>query len=189
MQKTLIIWHRFGKEHGEDEFRVNSPEIIAQNLKNKVDKFNQTPASDWCWWQLSDDILIETSRPGKNPNVLYYYLIKKHILIVQNTTIPHLGPDWTWYVHIGDTRWHPELNAYVFQDLFVDVLVHKDNQTHTVVDLDDFAKAIDLGLITLKKSAHILRHTQNLVNTLQADQFPPPELASYRTQLTQAGLL
>lgn len=189
MEKTLIVWHRFGKEHGEDNFQVNSPEVIAQSLKNKVDKFSQTAPSDWCWWKISDDLLVEKNRPGKDPNVLFYHLIKHHVLIIENATHPDLDADWTWYVHIGDTYWHPDLNAYVFQDLFIDVLVHKNNHAHTVVDLDDFAYAIEIGLITPNQSAHILRQTQNLINTIQAKQFPPPELATCREQLAQAGLL
>lgn len=189
MQKTLIIWHRFGKEHREESFKVNPPDIIHQDLKQKAEKFHQTPASDWRWWQLSDDLLIEKGRPDKNPNTLYYYLIKKHWLIIENASLPKLGPDWAWYIHIGDTQWHSDLNAYVFKDLFLDVWVHKNNQIHTVVDMDDLAKAIDINLITAQQSSHILRQTQTLLDTIQQKQFPPPELSWCREQLIKAGLL
>ena len=32
MRKTLIVWRRTGKEHGEDAFRVNPPAVIGGRI-------------------------------------------------------------------------------------------------------------------------------------------------------------
>ena len=187
-KKTLIVWRRTGKEDREDEtFKVNPPEVVRQSLIDKRDKFSQTSDDNWTWWYFNDELIVERNRPGNDPNVLYYHLPKRQWIIVENATIAHLGPDWTWYVHIGDTAWDDDLDCWVFTDLFIDVLVHRDCRTHTIVDMDDLAQAIDVGLAPPKQVAHILRHTQILIETIQSGNFPPPEILPCREILRQQG--
>ena len=114
---------------------------------------------------------------------------KRHLIIVENATIAHLGPDWTWYIHIGDTAWDNALNCWVFTDLFIDVLLHRDCHTHTLVDMDDLAQAIDIGLAPPEQVARILRHTQTLIKTIQSGNFPPPEILPCREELSKQGLV
>ena len=140
--------------------------------------------------KFSANLLVEKNRLGRgNPNVLYYHLPKKHWIIVENATISHLGPDWTWYVHIGDVNWNPSLDCWIFTDLFIDILVHRDCRTHTLVDMDDLAQAIDVGLAPLSQVTHILRHTQTLIDSIQSGDFPPPEIMPCREALRQQGLV
>ena len=190
MQDTLIVWRRTGKEHGEDTgFRVNPPEVIDANLRRKADDFRRSPASEWSWWRFSEDLLVERNRPGDDPHVLYYHLPQRHCMVVENATIPRLGPDWTWYVHIGDLDCRDDLDCWVFTDLFIDILVHRDCRTHTRVDLDDLAQAIDSGLATQALAGRILRHTQTLIDTIQAGDFPPAEILPCRELLRRRGLV
>jgi hypothetical protein len=189
-KKTLIVWRRTGKEHREDTgFTVNTPEVVKESLITKRDKFQQTSEADWSWWQFNDDLLVEKNRPGNDPNVLYYHLLKYHWIIVENATIAHLGSEWTWYVHIGDTVWDKNLDCWVFTDLFIDVLVHRDCRTHTLVDMDDLAQAINIGLALPNRVAHILHHTQTLVETIHSGNFPPPEILPCRDELRKQGLV
>ena len=49
--KTLVIWWRFGKEHGKgDGFGVNPPTIIEQHLDAKAAHFRNTPDEQWRWF-------------------------------------------------------------------------------------------------------------------------------------------
>ena len=187
---TLIVWRRTGKEHGEDTgFRANPPEIVDASLRRKADDFRRAPPSEWSWWRFSDNLLVEKNLPGGDQQVLYYHLPERHCMIVENATIPRLGPDWTWYVHMGDLEWRSDLECWVFTDLFIDVLVHRDCRTHTLVDLDDLAQAIDIGLLTPDRASGTLRHAQTLIDTIRSGDFPPPQILSCRETLHRRGLV
>ena len=162
MRETLIVWRRTGKEHRENAgFQRNSPDVVEASLRAKVEDFRSVAADTWSWWQIDDQLLIEKNRPGvdwpRADEVLCYHLPDQHLLIVENAHHPQMGPEWSWYVHIGDHQWRPDLGVWVFTDLFVDILVHQDRRQHTIVDLDDLAEAVDLGIITPAQASHTLR--------------------------------
>ena len=90
-------------------------------------------------------------------------------------------PQWTWYIHIGQTQFDPDLGAWVFKDLFADVLLQADCRTHTLLDLDDLAQATEIGLVTSSQTASILRDTQALINLIGQGNFPSPELQNRQT--------
>ena len=46
-QKTLIDWWRYGKEHEEEDFRVNPPEVVAAHLDRKIAAFRTQPDGEW----------------------------------------------------------------------------------------------------------------------------------------------
>ena len=187
MENTLIVWRRTGKEHGEDAgFRASPPEVIDASLRRKVDESRLSPASEWSWWRFSDSLLVEKNRPDGDPNVLFYHLPERHCMIVENATMPRLGPDWTWYVHIGDLEWRSDLKCWVFTDLFIDVLVHRDCRTHTLVDL---AEAIDIGLITADQAGSTMRYAQTVIDTIRSGDFPPQEILPCREALRCQGLV
>lgn len=178
MEKALIVWHRFGKEHREDaQFRRNPPELVQAGLQAKAEKFRRTPPEKWCWWRVSDDLLLEKPGGGHHygPDTRIYYLPKRNWVIIENI---HLAdrPQWTWYIHIGQTRFDPDLGAWVFKDLFADVLLQADCRTHTLLDLDDLAQATEIGLLTSNETASVLRDTQALIDLISQGHFPPLEL-------------
>lgn len=194
MQETRIIWRRTGKEHGEDDgFRLNPPEVVEASLQRKAETLDRVTPETWSWWQVDETLLIEKNRPGedwpRSDSVLHYHLPDLHLLIVENAYIRRLGADWTWYVHVGDHEWRSDLGVWVFTDLFVDILVHSDLRQHTVVDLDDLARALELGIVSQEKGQEILRHTQALVDRIMTGRFPPDVIKPWRGRLGARGLI
>jgi hypothetical protein len=181
MEKTQIIWRRFGKEHGEDdEFRNNPADLVKAGLRAKAEASAQTPPDQWRWWCQDSDLLVEKPY-GKNfgPDSAIHYLPRQDWIIVENIHLPR-QPQWTWYVHIGKIEFSVDLNTWVFTDLFVDVLVQADGKTHTVVDLDDLGRAVQIGLIDTTATTHILQRTQTLLDLIGAGDFPPVEIEPSR---------
>ncbi len=194
MKDTLIVWRRTGKEHGENTgFRLNPPDVIENSLRVKVEDSRSVDPQTWSWWQVDDELLIEKNRPGvdwpRATEVLYYHLPAQHCLIVEKAFNRRMGADWSWYVHIGDHEWRADLEAWVFTDLFADILVHQDGKQHTVVDLDDLAEAVELEIVTLQKAAETLHHTQSLVDSIVAGEFPPNKIRPWRQHLQDQGLI
>lgn len=191
MQNTLIVWRRTGKEHGEDTgFQLNSPELVDASLREKVDLLRSpSPDQDWSWWQLGDGLLVEKNLPGGDPQVLYYHIPQWRCMIVENATIPRMGPDWPWYIHIGDHEWRADLECWVFTDHFIDIFVHHDGRTHVMVDLDDLASAIDIGIVSADRASGILRDAQNVSDSIRDGDFPPSEILPIRDILRQWGLV
>ena len=89
---------------------------------------------------------------------------------------PVLGPNWPWYIDIGTTEFRADLDAWVFKDLFVDIIVQHDNISHSVLDLDDLAEVHSLGLVGGKEVEDILRSTQVLLDIIRSAEFPPEEI-------------
>ena len=42
LQKVRIVWRRTGKEHGEDSFQVNPPEVVEKPILSKIEQINNT---------------------------------------------------------------------------------------------------------------------------------------------------
>ena len=137
MNKTLAAWRRFGREHGEDQgFRVNSADVVRAHIESRVAYFRETADDQWRWWQVNDDLIIEKPVATGGADTIIYYLPAKQIMILENPSFSSL-PDWPWYVHMGTTEFDEKLDAWIFTDLFVDVIVKEDCQTHSIMDLDD----------------------------------------------------
>lgn len=171
MDQTLIIWRRFGKEHGENSgFRVNPPETVQQHLQNKAVSFRTTPEADWRWWQVDEHLLLEIT-PG-SPQT-YFYLPEQRWVLVHYPEGLSIGPEWSWYIHIGDISYDERFACWVFTDLFADAIVQEDGRTHSMLDLDDVGTAYTLGLITADMMVSILTDTQRLIDEIRAGNFPP----------------
>lgn len=65
--------------------------------------------------------------------------------------------------------------------------MNEDNRTHSILDLDDLAHALEIGLIDQQQATRILRSTQELVNLIRDGGFPPRELLDCRPQLEELG--
>ncbi len=185
MKKTQIVWRRTGKEHGEDSFRINSPTVVDEHIRGKVESIRTTPDQDWRWWQLSDEVLVEIPEPSKHykPSTRIYYLPKRHCVAIADLRFGGFRrerqswePELYWYVHIGAIEFDPAYGAWVFSDLFSDVLASRDGLIYRIKDLDDVAEVMRLGLIDKEKTAFILERTQDLIETMRKNEFPYPEL-------------
>jgi hypothetical protein len=181
--RTLVVWRRLGKEHGEGRgFKANPPDVVFAHIQQKAEAFRQTPDDDWRWWRVSDELIVERPFPatGFGPNSVIYYLPRQNWAIIENACFPRLGPDWPWYVHIGSTCFEEAHSCWVFTDLFCDVVVQRDLRTHSVMDLNDLGRALDSGLITGVQLSAALDSTQVLVDMIRAGGFPPAELVQGR---------
>jgi len=176
MKKTMVVWRRLGKKHGEDSgFRLNSSEVVSAHIRSKVEAFRGTPADDWRWWQASEEVIVEKPLAGVGfgPNTIIYYLPHRNWVIVEDADLPGR---WSWYVHIGDITYDQDHSVWVFTDLFCDVIVKKDKSTHSVLDLDELGKALEMGLIANAQMTRILTDTQKLIDLVRSGGFPPMEL-------------
>ena len=179
MKKTLVVWRRFGKEHGEGpEFKVNSPEVVSAHIRKKTEAFRKTNDDDWRWYQPSEKLIVEKPFPGEGfgPTTVIYYLLDRSWTAMENIHFSGLGREWTWYVHVGDTDYYQAHNTWVFADHFADIIIKDDLNTHSVLDLDDLSQAYELGLVTGTKLVGIMGVTQELIDMVRAGDFPPPEL-------------
>ena len=181
MERTLVVWRRLGKEHGEGRgFKANPPDVVCAHIRQKAAAFRETPDDDWRWWQVSDGLIVERPFPGTGfgPNSVIYYLPQRNWAIIERACFPSLGLDWPWYVHIGSTCFEETHSCWVFTDLFCDVIIQEDLRTHSVLDLDDLAEAYEQGLIDGSQACKALRSTQELVDLVRKGGFPPTELDS-----------
>lgn len=172
--QIMVVWRRLGKEHGEGEgFRLNSPDVVKRHLSEKIERFRPERR----WHRVSDNVIVEKADPsgaGFGEDTWIYYLQAQRWAVIEN----HTGdPEWPWYVHIGSTVYETDLKGWVFTDHFADVIVKDDGVSHSVLDLDDLARGLELGLVSGSTGSEILRQTQSLVDTIREGRFPPGELS------------
>jgi hypothetical protein len=190
LRKTIVVWRRLGKEHGEESgFKLNSPEVVSAHIRDKVDKFSQTPADDWRWCQLSEEVIIEKpfADVGFGPATVIYYLPRRNWVVVENANLHGLGEEWSWYVHIGDITYDSNYNCWIFTDLFCDIIIKKDKRTHSVLDLDELGKVFEMGLIPNTQVIQVLTDTQKLIDLVRSGGFPPMELCGCQKILDELG--
>lgn len=176
MEKTLIVWWRYGKEHGAEDFRPNPPEVVAEHIASKAAKFKATTDSHWPWWQVDDDLLIEQPIAGWfRPDTRIYYLLKRGLVVIENIQLKPPDDHYKWYVHLADIKFDTLNQCWVMQDLFCDVLIDPDNQTCRLIDLNDLAAALQVGLIDSARAAEILNRTDQLLAAIARDAFLTPD--------------
>jgi hypothetical protein len=177
-QKTMVVWQRFGKEHGESQgFRVNSPKVITNHLRQKRLRFLQTPEKDWRWWQVDEYLVIErwdNGLPMAGPDTRIYYLLDRGLAVIENIHLQ--DPGWKWYIHIASFRHDSALDAWIMKDLFCDVLVERDRCSYQLIDLDDLGLAIEMGLVTSAETSDILKRTDWMLRQIYNGNFPLPEV-------------
>ena len=179
-EKTLVVWRRLGKEHGEGQgFQINSNEVIDTHLSTKVEVFRQIPESEWRWWKLAKDIIVEKPVPdvGFTADTLIYYFLEENWAIIENMNFPGLDPKWRWYIHIAEFDYSATYDSWIMTDMFADILVHRDRMAHTVLDLDELADAERLGLITSAQLQLALKSCQDMLDLLRHDDFPPRQIS------------
>lgn len=177
--RLLVAWWRFGKEHSEEDFRVNPPHVIAEHLDSKVALFRQTPEADWRWRQEDSTLIVERPAPDSwlyGLDTRIYYLVARGLAVIENIHIAEWDDEWRWYVHLADIFHDEGRDAWIMQDLFCDVIVHEDTRRYRVLDLHDLGNALDIGLITPAKASEILRRTNAVLQAIEAGEFPFPEI-------------
>lgn len=196
MNKTLVVWWRYGKEHDPahdpagDEFRVNPAGVISAHIDQKVAAARKWPAADWRWWQVDDELLIERVDPTAlhcGPDTRIFYLLRRGLAVIENNHFAPPDEHWTWYLHVADIFFDAARDCWIKQDLFADILVDRGRREMLVIDLDDVATGLDLGLLTPPQASSVLRTTNATVRAIESGDFPFPEIVRGRAACEELG--
>jgi hypothetical protein len=77
----------------------------------------------------------------------------------------------TWYVDLVTVEQHGD--RYIFRDLYIDVMVPMDGRHYRMLDLDEFADAIDNGSLNVEQATDALRRWQRFLDRhLHAERAP-----------------
>ena len=96
------------------------------------------------------------------------YFIDKGIKV--SKVFDNAGQMVYWYCDIIETHYDEKENIYTFNDLLIDVVVYPDGQVE-VLDMDEFADAMEQGILSVGTIAHAMRATDNLLHTIYAGEF------------------
>lgn len=96
------------------------------------------------------------------------YFIDKGIKV--SKVFDNAGQMVYWYCDIIETHYDEKKNIYTFNDLLIDVVVYPDGQVE-VLDMDEFADAMEQGILSVGTIAHAMRATDDLLHTIYAGEF------------------
>lgn len=96
------------------------------------------------------------------------YFIDKGIKV--SKVFDNAGQMIYWYCDIIETHYDEKENIYTFNDLLIDVVVYPDGQVE-VLDMDEFADAMEQGILSVGTIAHAMRATDDLLHTIYAGEF------------------
>ena len=96
------------------------------------------------------------------------YFIDKGIKV--SKVFDNAGQMVYWYCDIIETHYDEKENIYTFNDLLIDVVVYPDGQVE-VLDMDEFADAMEQGILSVRTIAHAMRATDDLLHTIYAGEF------------------
>lgn len=96
------------------------------------------------------------------------YFIDKGIKV--SKVFDNAGQMVYWYCDIIETHYYEKENIYTFNDLLIDVVVYPDGQVE-VLDMDEFADAMEQGILSVGTIAHAMRATDDLLHTIYAGEF------------------
>ena len=94
------------------------------------------------------------------------YFIDKGIKV--SKVFDNAGQMVYWYCDIIETHYDEKENIYTFNDLLIDV--YPDGQVE-VLDMDEFADAMEQGILSVGTIAHAMRATDDLLHTIYAGEF------------------
>ena len=96
------------------------------------------------------------------------YFIDKGIKV--SKVFDNAGQMVYWYCDIIETHYDEKENIYTFNDLLIDVVVYPDGQVE-VLDMHEFADAMEQGILSVGTIAHAMRATDDLLHTIYAGEF------------------
>ena len=96
------------------------------------------------------------------------YFIDKGIKV--SKVFDNAGQMVYWYCDIIETHYDEKENIYTFNDLLIDVVVYPDGQVE-VLDMDEFADAMEQGILSVGTIAHAMRATDDQLHTIHAGEF------------------
>lgn len=188
----MIVWWKFGKEDAgsQEDLRIFPPEVVAAQIEKRLAYYRAFPESDWRWWQVSDTLLVE--RPVANgrtytEDTRIYYLIPRGLVVVERAHFPAPYERFTWCIHLSKTYFDWERRYWLMKDLFCDILIDERNDSTEVLDLNELAQALDIGLIDIPQASEILHRTDVTLRAIRRGDFPFPEIQQARSACYELG--
>lgn len=180
MEKVNIIWHRWGKEHGETSgLRRNDEAVIRSHLRQRLERQRALPGEASRWWRVADNLLAEIPLHENLPfnrlsdrEGFIYYLPANDMCVVEDIALPPPRDEYYYYIHLGKTDYDGQLGCWIFVDWFVDILVSKDGNRFTVLDLDDVAEAFEKEIVTSSQLCEILRSAAKAIKLVEEGGLP-----------------
>ncbi len=120
--------------------------------------------------------------PGRTLLERTFVLLDLGVSFANPCWVRHVKPDGTvidrapegsdtWYVDLVTVERHED--RYIFRDLFIDVVVPMDGRHYRMLDLDEFADAIDNGSLSVEQATDALRRWQRFLDRhLHAERAP-----------------
>lgn len=96
------------------------------------------------------------------------YFLKKGVKV--SKVFDNAGQLVYWYCDIIETEYDQDANTYTFCDLLIDVLVYPDGQVE-VVDMDEFADAMEQGILSMGTIAKAMRNADELLHKIYDGKF------------------
>lgn len=75
-----------------------------------------------------------------------------------------------WYCDICSVECNHENNELLYEDLLLDVIIYNDGHVE-VVDADEFAEALECGMITTEAAVAALRSLDELLRIIYSGEF------------------
>jgi predicted RNA-binding protein associated with RNAse of E/G family len=164
--------------------------MVANYLDQKVARKKALPPEQQVCWEVDGDLLVERAIPEAphfGPDTRFHYLVRHGLLVVENIHIQPPHDHWDWFMHVADIYFDQARECWISQDLFVDILVDRSGRRSLVVDLDDTATALDLGLLTPARASQVLRTTDETVRAIEAGEFPFKDLVRGQAACKELG--
>lgn len=121
---------------------------------------------------MNDDMIItswDVLKPRRDiSRGMSAYFLKKGIKV--SKVFDNAGQMVYWYCDIIETVYDEKENTYTFNDLLVDVIVYPDGQVE-VLDMDEFADAMEQGILNVGTIAHAMRATNDLLGVIYGGKF------------------
>ena len=175
----LIFWHHVGREHGglqyTKDIRKNDQDTIDRCLQIKEERWRKD-ANPHRFIKYDHNILVELPPLDKNDAFIIVYFIKEGLQFEYRPYRDNGKP--MWIVDIVEIR---EIKPGVFcvSDLFIDLDVKHDG-SYNVLDLDEFALAIELEVIERSQIIRALNSLNMVVAQLNEGLFPCKALADIK---------
>jgi Protein of unknown function (DUF402) len=120
--------------------------------------------------------------PGRTLLERTFVLLDLGVSFANPCWVRHTNPDGTVVDRASEGRdtWYVDLvtveqngSTFAFRDLYIDVMVPMDGRHYRLLDLDEFADAVDSGVLSAKQTADALRRWQRFLDRhLHAERAP-----------------
>lgn len=170
MKAVPILCNGRGQMTGESS--MNKPTV----LRRRYIPYEIVDISDDDFLFRSDELLVSrwTSikpRPDFHGGISFTFLKRGYKL---GRFYDKNGKFLYWYCDILDVQYDETADTYTLNDLLVDIRIYPDGKVE-VLDADEFAQALEEGLISREQAVAGLRTFDGLLKMIYSGQFPPAQ--------------